>query len=384
MLFFIVLFWIFAFIIVWAMAGYDVSLRIIKKFKKIQPVIKTSDRPAVTVMIVAHNEEKVIREKLENVILNDYPSDKIKYLVASDNSTDQTNELVNQFIALHPDYDISLYTTRTHKGKTNAQNEAQKQVDTEILVMTDANSMFEKNAISELVSSFSDRNIAYVCGRLAYINTDNATAKSESNYWDKELQVRLIESNIRTITAGNGAIYACRNKEYIDIPPIECHDSSMPYYYSMNGKRAIFNEKAIAYEKAGETNEDEYKRKVRMNRVILMHLKNGIKALNIFRYGWFSYFYFGHRTARYMLWISHLGVFVSNVALAFTGGWFWKALIALQCLFYIVGCTGKYTNNRLAHMVYYYCMTVLAQWHGVMNVIKGKSKPTWESAKSTR
>lgn len=366
------------------MAGYDVSLRFIKKFKKIKPAIKTSDRPTVTVMIVAHNEEKVIREKLENVILNDYPADKIKYLVASDNSTDQTNELVNQFIALHPDYDISLYTTRDHKGKTNAQNEAQKQVDTEILIMTDANSMFEKNAISELVSSFSDRNIAYVCGRLAYINTDNATAKAESNYWDKELQVRLIESNIRTITAGNGAIYACRNKEYIDIPSIECHDSSMPYYYSMNGKRAIFNEKAIAYEKAGETNEDEYKRKVRMNRVILMHLKNGIKALNIFRYGWFSYFYFGHRTARYMLWISHLGVFVSNVVLAVTGGWFWKTLIALQCLFYIVGFTGKYTNNRLAHMVYYYCMTVLAQWHGVMNVITGKSKPTWESAKSTR
>ena len=372
------------FCIIWSMVGYNMSLIIISKFKHINDVIKTDIKPTVTVMVVAHNEEEVILDKLKNLINNDYPKDKIKYLIASDNSDDGTNNIVSQFIANNSDYDIRLYTSKKHMGKTNAQNEAQELVDTEILIMTDANAMFDKRAISELVSSFSDKNIAYVCGALIYTNEGNATSDSESEYWNGELKTRLIESKIKTITAGNGAIYACRNKDYIKIPPIECHDSSMPYIYGKSGKRAIFNEKAIAYEKAGETSEDEYRRKVRMNRVILMHIKNGIKVLNVFKYGWFSYFYFGHRTSRYLLWLNHLLVFLSSLALAILSGWFWKVLVILQILFYIVGYVGKYINNRLIHMVYYYCLTIAAQWNGVFNVLTGSAKPTWKSAKSTR
>lgn len=380
----LLIFGIAGFCIVWSMAGYNLSLKLLNKMGFAKKAEKTDAKPTVTVMIVAHNEEAVIQSKLENVIDNDYPADKIKYLVASDNSNDRTNLIVESFIDSHPKHSITLYTSKEHKGKTNAQNEAQKLVDTEILVMTDANSMFEQNAISELVSSFVDENIAYVCGTLIYTNTGNSTADSESTYWNGELRTRLIESNIKTITAGNGAIYACRNKDFVEIPPIECHDISWPFYYGVNGKRAIFNERAIAYEKAGESTEDEYKRKVRMNRDILMRIKDGFHTFNIFKYGWFSYFYFGHRTARYLLWLNHLLVLLSSIGLAIIGGWFWKIIVALQILFYMVGLLGKFTNNKLIHMVYYYCITVLAQWHGVINEITGKAKPTWESAQSTR
>ncbi|WP_281532035.1 glycosyltransferase [Anaerocolumna aminovalerica] len=381
----IIIFLLSAFCIVWSMAGYDISLKLINNMKKKEAVRYTDYKYSVTVMIVAHNEEAVIQQKLENVIENDYPKEKIKYLIASDNSYDNTNLIVERFIKEHKDLSIKLYTSKEHKGKTNAQNEAQELVDTDILIMTDANSMFEKNAITELVSSFAEDDITYVCGALLYTNTENATADSESSYWNKELQTRRIESNIKTITAGNGAIYACRNNAYIKILPIECHDSSMPYYYGMHGQRAIFNEKAVAYEKAGENTEDEFKRKVRMNRVILMHIKNGIKAMNIFKYGWFSYFYFGHRTARYLLWLNHLLVLISNLALSvITNGVFWKVILALQVLFYATGLIGKYAKSKILHMVYYYCITVLAQWNGVVNCITGKAKPTWDKAESTR
>lgn len=366
------------------MIGYGVSLKIISRLKTINPAKRTDEKPSVTVMIVAHNEQKVIREKLENVLNNDYPTEKIKYLVTSDHSTDSTNKIVEEFILRHNDKPITLYTSKEHKGKTNAQNEAQKLVDTDILVMTDANSMFQTNSISELISSFSDDNIAYVCGALIFTNTSNLTATSESNYWSRELKTRLIESNIQTITAGNGAIYACRNKDYIEIQPIECHDISMPYYYGMHHKRAIFNEKALAFEKAGESTEDEYKRKVRMNRIILMQLKKGVKALNIFKYGWFSYFYFGHRTSRYLLWLNHLLAFVSNFGLMLMAHGIWTYLFWLQMLFYVLGIIGKYTKNKLLYMVYYYCITIFAQWHGVINILTGKSKPTWDSVSSTR
>lgn len=378
-----ILFWSAGFCIVWAMGGYSMSLKLIAKFNKKRPE-KTSNKPTVTVMIVAHNEEAVIADKLNNVIDNDYPQEKIKYLVASDNSSDKTNEIVEDFIKTHPELPISLYTSKEHKGKTNAQNEAQELVDTEFLVMTDANSMFKRDAVSELMSSFTDDDIAYVCGALTYTNAGNTTADSESSYWDGELQTRLIESNICTITAGNGAIYACRNADYIKFPPIECHDSSMPYYYGMHGKRALFNEKSIAFEKAGESTEDEYKRKVRMNRVIVMHIKNGIKSMNIFKHGWFSYFYFGHRTTRYLLWLNHLIVLLSSICLAVLGGWFWKIAVMGQLAFYLLGFIGKFSSNHLLHMIYYYCVTIIAQWHGIINVATGKAKPTWESAASTR
>ena len=158
---FSILFWVSAFVIVWAMGGYACSLKILKNIFKERKLVKDETYfPTVSVMIVAHNEEKVILEKLENVIENDYPKELIDYIIASDSSTDKTNEIVEQFIKEHQDLRIILYKTKEHKGKTNAQNEAQKVTTGEILVMTDANAMFERNAISELVHCFTTENIA--------------------------------------------------------------------------------------------------------------------------------------------------------------------------------------------------------------------------------
>lgn len=132
--------------------------------------------------------------------------------------------------------------------------------------MTDANSMFKEDAVAELVSSFVSDEIAYVTGRLSYYQNDFVSSSSEETYWEGDLQQRMIESGLHSVTAGNGAIYACRNSLYHDFEPIRCHDSAMPRYYAKKGLRSIYNEDAIAFEKAGETDNDEFKRKVRMNR----------------------------------------------------------------------------------------------------------------------
>lgn len=115
MIFCSIFFWIFSFIIVWAMGGYALSLKVLGKIFSGRRLIKDySYRPTVTVMIVAHNEEKVILDKLNNVISNDYPKDLIEYIVASDFSTDSTNQIVEKFIEDHPDYKITLYKSREH------------------------------------------------------------------------------------------------------------------------------------------------------------------------------------------------------------------------------------------------------------------------------
>jgi len=383
-----ILFWTGASVIGWGMVGYKESLKILEKKYKNRKLHKNSDyKPTVTVMIVAHNEEKVIQEKLDNVIDNDYPTDRIDYIVASDWSTDRTNDIVNDFIESHQDIKMSLYCSKEHLGKTNAQNEAQKHTTGEILVMSDANAMFERNSISELVSCFTSENIAYVCGRLKYMNDgENDTASSESTYWESDLRQREIESNIYTITAGNGAIYACRNNLYYDFPPINCHDSSMPLKYGVEGKRALYNPDAIAYEKAGETNKDEYKRKVRMNRNILEVFPISAKMLlTTPKHPWFSYFYFGHRTCRYLLWLAHGTVLATSAILAPT-----SVLYALafggQAVFYGLAAYDlkKKPKNKAINMVGYYTMTIVAQAKAAYLQVAGKSKSTWDSAKTTR
>nr|WP_208586223.1 glycosyltransferase family 2 protein [Gracilibacillus suaedae] len=369
------------------MVGYPLSMKLLNRvyISRYTPKDYKHD-PTVTIMVVAHNEEDVIKDKLQNIINLDYPKHKIKYLISSDNSTDKTNEIVEEFIKQHPNENVYLHKVKNRLGKTNAQNEAQKLVNTEFLVMTDANSILEKNAIRELMASFTSDDISYVTGKLIISNEKSGSvSNSEAGYWNKDLEIREIESKIQTITAGNGALYACRNSEYVDFEPIKSHDSNMPRYYALKRKRAISNHEAIAYEKAGEKIEDEFKRKVRMNRRILQNILPDIRILNVFKYKWYSYFYFGHRTCRYLLWIAHLLLFISNVILI-SEQWIYLVTFVGQGAFYflaliklILKCNNKYIN-----LIYYYCVTLSAQWVGVYNILTGKAKPFWEKAESTR
>lgn len=381
------LFLLSGFLIFWAMIGYPIFIKILGKVYKNKKNTRDYSRvPDVTVMIVAHNEEKVISDKLYNICNLNYPIEKLYILVASDNSTDRTNQIVEQFRAENPEFNIELYITKDRKGKTNAQNEAQKKVKTEFLVMTDANAILDKNAIKELMACFTEESISYVTGCLKYINGGNAlTSNSEKTYWDSDVSIREIESNIQTITAGNGALYACRNSRYVDVGLIHSHDSAMPFYYALKGERAINCLQALAYEKAGENNKDEFKRKVRMNRDILEVFWNTIKSLNIFKLKWFSIFYFGHRSCRYLLWLNHLIILITNI-FNYRTHLIFKLILFFQILFYFLALIYQKTNvnNKYLRLLHYYVITILAQWCGVYNIVTGKSKATWEVAKSTR
>ncbi|AKG05671.1 glycosyl transferase [Salimicrobium jeotgali] len=376
-----------SFIILWGMVLYPLSIKILGKLFKGRKNSKNySNTPTVTVMVVAHNEETVIKEKLSNLLNLDYPKNKMEILVSSDNSNDRTNDFVKTFQKEHPFENIRLFEVKKRKGKTNAQNEAQKTIDSEFIVFTDANSMLHSQAVKELMASFTTRDICYVTGRLSILNFDKGEVSgNESKYWSKDLKIREIESRIHTITAGNGALYACRNEDYVDFDPIKSHDGHMPKYFAFKGSRAIANHDAIAYEKAGEVIEDEFKRKVRMNRGILKNIIPDIRLFNVVRNGWFSYFYFGHRTCRYSLWLAHFTLLLSNVYLV-TDSWFYFVTLVGQVFFYLIALL-KITfkiDNKYISMIYYYCVTLAAQWVGVYNMLTGKAKPFWEKAESTR
>ena len=388
MLYVIILMGISCFVIFYAMIGYPITLLLIDKISENDSIKKDYNyEPAVTYMIVAHNEEDVIYKKMENALELDYPKEKLQILIASDYSTDKTDAIVEKFANDNQDYDIILYRTLEHKGKTNAQNEAFGISTGEIVVMTDANAILNRNAIRELVASFTSDDIVYVCGRLEYSNIEIETSESESQYWNLDLKMRDIESRIQTITAGNGSIYAVRKKEYIITPPIRCHDGYLPFQYALKEKRSIFNPDAISYEKAGEDNRDEFKRKVRMNRTILEIFNSAPKVMNPLKYKWFSLFYFGHRTCRYLLWLMHIIFFGASIVLLFLC----QSVIAwLIVIAQVIGLglgivsINHQLRNKYIRMIGYYSMTVIAQMVAAFKQITGQTKATWEKAESTR
>lgn len=379
-----IIFWISAVAIFYAMIGYPLTLLILEKILKRKNIKNYSISPKVSMIISAYNEEKVIEKKLENITKSDY--EKLEIIIANDCSDDRTVEIVEDFIKNHPDYDIKIVTAKNHYGKTNAQNEAVAEASGEILVFSDANSMFKTDAIKELVSFFTDDSIEYVCGSLIYAKDDDiSSVVAENTYWDMELRMRKIESEISTIAAGNGAIYACRKKDYRHYNLISSHDYEMPLYAGLNKKRALYNPDAIALEKAGATTSDEFKRKIRMQRRILTNIFTNLKRLNIFKYGWFSFFHFNHKTLRFLQSFFHIVLYLSNIFLL-ASGFIYKLAFLFQNLFFLLALIGKISKSKskIFYFPRYYTMMMLAQIIGAYREGTGKSKATWEKAETTR
>ncbi|MBM7712760.1 glycosyltransferase [Enterococcus xiangfangensis] len=380
------LFYLFLVLIIYTMIGYPILLEIMNKIVPKKDIILDNDyRPTVTVIVPAHNEESVIEKKILNLLSLNYEDSSLEIIVASDNSTDDTNIIVKNYEIKYP-YKIKLYSVKERKGKTNAQDEAVRIAKGDVTVFTDANSMLEKNAINELVTSLSNSDVGYVAGKLVYTNDlPNATSESEASYWNIDLRMRKIESDLASITAGNGSIYAIKKDDYIEIDPIYSHDSVFPPKFVILGKKALYNDKALAFEKAGETDTDEFKRKVRMSRKIIMINFVDLKKYNVFKNGLFTLFYFSHRTLRNNLYLMHLLVFISNLFLAVNdSNPLYKIVFIMQIIIYLIAFIGRKSVNKYVRFISYYAMTISAQLIGAYREISGKSKPFWGKAESTR
>lgn len=379
-----IIFWLSALALFYAMIGYPLTLIVLEKILKRKNIKDYSKKPRVSMIISAYNEEKVIGKKLYNISKSDYPN--LEIIIANDCSDDRTVQIVENFIRENPSYDIKIVTAKNHYGKTNAQNEAVAEASGEIIVFSDANSMFKEDAIRELVAFFTDDSIEYVCGSLIYVKDDDVSSVvAENTYWDMELRMRKIESEIATIAAGNGAIYACRKKDYRHYNLISSHDYEMPLYAGLNKKRALYNPDAIAIEKAGATTADEFKRKIRMQRRILSNIFTNLRRLNIFKLGWFSFFHFNHKTLRFLQSFFHIVLYISNIFLLGQGN-LYKLIFILQNIFFLLALAGKVTESKYKILYFprYYTMMMLAQIIGAYRQFRGKSKATWEKAESTR
>ena len=243
----------------WTHVGYPVAAEIAARLRP-RPVRKDETaEPSVTVIVPAYNEEPVIERRLENLLALDYPPEKVEIVIASDASTDRTNELVAGVAAREPRVRL-LDCPRG--GKVAAQDRAVRESSAEVVAFSDGNATWAPDALRHLVADLADPDVAYVCGQLRLETA--AGNNREGTYWRYEMKLREAESRLGSITGGNGSIYAVKRGDYVEVDPRWGHDLSFPYRMVQAGRRAVYEPRALTFEKPTPSNETEYRRKVRM------------------------------------------------------------------------------------------------------------------------
>lgn len=376
------LYWFSALSLFYIYAGYPLLLLLSAVIfrKPLSTVEITQD---LSLIITAHNEEAVIRKKLENCLALDYPKDKLEIIVVSDHSDDRTDEIISDFA----DSGITLLRTGSRIGKTGAQNKAVLQTGGKILVFSDANSLWESNALKRLIAPFTDPLVGYVCGRLKYINTgEGASSFSEGLYWRYEIFLRKLESATGAITAGNGAIYAVRAEDYFNFNDNQSHDFEFPRYLNSRLKKAVYVHEAIAYEKAGATTGDEFKRKVRMLARVWGSILKTPGVLSPFQNKFsFTWKFISHRLFRYLAPLPLALIFALNIFLYLAGSGYQILLIA-QIAFYSLALTGAVhqLKSRVFYIPLYFCLFHFASVAGLVKALFNSAPAYWEKAGSTR
>src|SRR5205823_13489166 len=203
----------------------------------------------------AYAEESVIAARVTNLRELDYPDDSLELIVACDGAVDATADHARAAGA-----DVVLVLPRG--GKIRAQDAGVEHSRSEIVAFSDANVTWERDALRRLVAPFADPRVGYVCGEVRLVG--QASTNQEGLYWRYEMMLRELESRVRSVTGGNGAIYATRREAYLVVDPIMGHDLSFPFNMVKRGWRAVYAPDARASEKMVPTLEGEFARKRRM------------------------------------------------------------------------------------------------------------------------
>ena len=371
------LFWLSLITLVYTYIGYPFLLTILPK-KRIE-FTENKELPSVTVIIPAFNEEDVIEATIQNKIDQDYPADKVNIIVVSDESEDETDNIATR---LAEQYDnVQLIRQIPRKGKTSGLNLAFQQISSDIIIFSDANSIYESDAMRKLVAPFVDESVGYVTGKMIYVN-DNGSMIGDgcSAYMKYENNMRQLESDIGSVVGVDGGVDAIRTKIYSELRADQLPDFVQPLKVVEKFKRVIYQPLAILKEESLSDNDSEFRMRVRVSLRALWALSDMKVLLNPFKYGVFSLQLFSHKVLRYLAFIPLFLVFFTNVALVGQGAIFNLTLLA-QIFFYGLAWTGKNNsenNNRWVGLAYYFCLINFAAAIASLRFLKGEKIVIWK------
>ena len=372
-----IVFWASLAALAWTHVGYPLAVAALARLRP-RPPRRAAILPAVTLVVPAHNEEDVIERKLENVLALDYPGDRLEIVVASDDSSDATHDIVARF---EPRGVRLIHCERG--GKVAAQDRAVRETTGEIVAFGDANVEWDADALRELVAPFADPAVGMACGQVRLVNPVGGT-NQEGVYWRYEMWLRARESLVHSMTGSNGAIYAVRREAYREVDPRFGHDLSFPYLMVQNGYRAVYEPQARATENMTTDIEDEFRRKVRMfEHAWLMLFRGRMFRLRVGPVYWVELV--SHRLLRYWSGPLHVVLLATSALLAGTATVYAVALGVQLAGLALVGVSilarGRIRPLRILH---YYLLVTLATVIALAGYLRRGVPATWDKAAGTR
>jgi len=373
-------FWGSAGLLWYTQAGYPLALAVLDRARvRRTPAAPQApgDEPHVTLVVAAHREGDVIADKIANARALDWPPDRLEVIVACDGSPDDTP-------ARARDAGADQVLELPWGGKVRAQDAAVRAADprSELIAFSDANAVWEPGALRELVAGLAEPGAGYACGQVRFVADDGAT-NQEGLYWRYEMAIRASESRLASVTAGNGAIYAVRRADYIEVDPVMGHDLSFPFNLVKRGRRAVYAAHARATERMVPTTDGEIARKRRM----MSHswatvLRGGMLDPRGYPplYAWMV---LSHRLLRYSAPALHVACLASNAALWRSGPIYRIALVKQAAL--IAGALlGSSISSRPLLILRYYAGTNLAVALGLWDHIRHGTEAGWSPPEGTR
>lgn len=380
-------FWGAVAIVGYTYVGYGVVItlvnRLLGRTTIARPDVADDDLPSVTMLIAAYDEADCIVAKLENTTALDYPADKMQILVVADGSSDATADLAVG--AARRLGRIRVIHEPERLGKTAAVNRAVPYIDTELMVLTDANTDVNPEALRRMAAWFSDPQVGGVSGEKRVKATDQASGAGESLYWKYESYLKRMDARLHTLVGSAGELYGIRTALFTPLPlDTVLDDFVQSLLVVQQGYRFGYEPEAFALEAPSPTTADETKRKIRNAAGGFQGMARLRPMLNVFRHPMATFQYVSHRVLRWWAAPASLGLaLVFNVTLVANGaGGVYPWLLGLQLLTYALALLGwafaeRGIKWRPAFVPFYFVYMNVTALMGMVRWMRGRQTPLW-------
>ncbi|HVQ15806.1 MAG TPA: glycosyltransferase family 2 protein [Vicinamibacterales bacterium] len=374
------IFWLSIAFLFYAYGGFALLVGLVGLVQR-RGVRKLPITPSVSLIIAAYNEEKVIGERLENALAMDYPRDRLQILVASDGSTDRTDDIVASYASRGV-----LLLSLPRRGKIRTLNAAVARASGKILVFSDANIMCRADTLRELVANFADASVGGVAGHTTY-TLDPASESSsygERLYWRYDTWLKKLESQTGSIVSAHGGLYAIRRVLFRPVTDgAVTDDFAISTSVIAHGYRLVFEPNALATEVAVPEAQREFRRRVRLMTRGLRGVFLRRRLLNPRKYGFYSVILASHKLARRLVPVSLAILGVASLA-AWSHGPLYQAAVLTQAFFYGMASVGYLLRRspmgrlRLLYIPFYYCMANVACSVAWVHALRGRRIEVWQ------
>ena len=371
------IFWLSAAALLYTYAGYPLLVATAARLRP-RPVRRGALEPVVSVVITAYNEERDLAAKLENTLALDDPADKLEIIVASDCSTDRTDEIALAYSARG----VRLHRQAERLGKTAAQNSAVELARGDVLLFSDATTLYERDVLRALVPNFADASVGCAAGRLVYVDpAGSGVGRGAKSYWGYETFLKSNESRACSLIGASGCLYAVRRSAYVPLYHEACSDFIATKMVEQ-GLRAVYEPAAVCTEETNRRADKELRMRVRVIAQTFTDLWRHRAMLNPLRSGFYAVELLSHKVLRYAVPLFLALVLAASAALA-PRSLFFAAVFAAQACFYLAAVAGWLLERagarvRLLALPHYFVLANAAVVLAFYKFLRGERYARWE------